>query len=62
MFVPKAFRLDDRQQIAAVIEANNFGLLVTAAAGAPETRPAASSKAVPTPSFQGYVPGRDTPK
>lgn len=36
MFVPKAFRLDDRQQIAAVIEANNFGLLVTAAAGAPE--------------------------
>lgn len=36
MFVPKAFRLDDRQAIAAVLETYDFGLLVTALDGNPQ--------------------------
>ncbi len=36
MFVPKAFRLDDRQAIAALIEAYDFALLVTTLEGQPQ--------------------------
>ncbi len=36
MFVPKAFRLDDRQAVAALLEAYDFALLVTALDGQPQ--------------------------
>ena len=36
MFVPKAFRLDDRRQIAEVVRRYDFGLLVTAPDGVPQ--------------------------
>lgn len=36
MFVPKAFRLDDRQAISDLLKAYDFGLLVTALDGQPQ--------------------------